>query len=159
MVLQRFTSRRGKPRSMSSDKGQNFVGANLDLKFLVKNLDQITNANNLSIRDIQWYFIPPSSPWMVGTWESSVKVTKKALKSRTNNWAIRENKLVISFVQIEGTINSCSLTSISDDTDNLSVLSPNHFISGQSSNAQGVVDTNKKDTASRCRWKYPRNNV
>ena len=159
MVLQRFTSRRGKPRSMSSDKGQNFVGANLDLKFLVKNLDQITNANNLSIRDIQWYFIPPSSPWMVGTWESSVKVTKKALKSRTNNWAIRENKLVISFVQIEGTINSCSLKSISDDTDNLSVLSPNHFISGQSSNAQGVVDTNKKDTASQCRWKYPRNNV
>ena len=159
MVLQRFTSRRGKPRSMSSDKGQNFVGANLDLKFLLKNLDQITNANNLSIRDIQWYFIPPSSPWMVGTWESSVKVTKKALKSRTNNWAIRENQLAINFVQIEGTINSCSLTSISDDTDNLSVLSPNHFISGRSLNAQGVVDTNKKDTPSRCRWKYPRNNV
>ena len=144
---------------MSSDKGQNFVGANRDLKFLLKNLDQITNANNLSIRDIQWYFISPSSPWMVGTWESLVKVTKKALKSRANNWAIRENQLVISFVQIEGTINSCSLTSISDDTDNLSVLSPNYFISGQSLNTQGVVDTNKKDTASRCRCKYPKNNV
>ena len=85
MALQRLTSRRGEPRSMSSDKGKNFVVANRDLKLLLKNLDQITNANNLSIRDMQWYFIPPSSPWMVGTWESSVKVTKKALKSRTNN--------------------------------------------------------------------------
>lgn len=129
MALQRLTSRRGKPRSMSSDKGKNFVVANRDLKLLLKNLDQITNANNLSIRDIQWYFIPASSPWMVGTWESLVKVTKKDLKSGTNNGAIRENQLVISFVQIEGTINSCSLTSISDDTNNLSVLTPNHFIS------------------------------
>ena len=52
MALQRLTSRRGEPRSMSSDKGKNFVVANRDLKLLLKNLDQITNANNLSIRDI-----------------------------------------------------------------------------------------------------------
>ena len=36
LVLQRFTSRRGNPRSMWSDNGQNFFGANQELKFLLK---------------------------------------------------------------------------------------------------------------------------
>ena len=37
MALQRFASRRGKPRSIGSDNGQNFVGAKRELKFLLKN--------------------------------------------------------------------------------------------------------------------------
>ena len=38
MALQRFTSRRGNPRNMWSDNGQNFVGANRELKVLIKTL-------------------------------------------------------------------------------------------------------------------------
>ena len=36
IALQRFASRRGNPRSMWSDNGQNFVGANRELNFLLK---------------------------------------------------------------------------------------------------------------------------
>ena len=50
----------------------------------------------------------------------------------TNNQPIPENQLITTLVQIEKTINSRPLTSISDDTDDLIVLTPNHFISGQS---------------------------
>ena len=57
MALQRFASRRGNPRSIWSDNGQNFVGAKRD---------QTAITNNLSIRNIQWHFIPPNSPWMGG---------------------------------------------------------------------------------------------
>ena len=89
--------------------------------------------------------MPLSSPWMGGAWESSVKVRKKALKSVTNNGPKREDQLITTLVQIEGTINSRSLTSISDDTDDLTVLAPNHVISGRSLNAQGVVNINEKD--------------
>ena len=81
MALQRFTSRRGNPRSMWSNNGQNSVWANRELRFLLKGLDKTAITNNLPIRNIQWHFIPPSSPWMDGAWESLVKVTKKALKS------------------------------------------------------------------------------
>ena len=52
----------------------------------------------------------------------------------TNNRPIREDQLITTLVQIEGTINSRPLTSISDDTDDLTVLTPNHFISGRSLN-------------------------
>ena len=69
---------------------------------------------------------------MGGAWESSVKLTKKALKSVTNNRPIREDQLITTLVQIQGTINSRPLTFISDDTDELTVLTPNHFMSGRS---------------------------
>ena len=90
-VLQRLTSRWGNPRSMWSEKSQNFVGANLELKLLLKILDKTTITNNLSIRNIQCHFIRPSSPWMGGACESLVKITKKVLKSVSNNRPIRED--------------------------------------------------------------------
>ena len=71
----------------------------------------------------------------------------------TNNRPIREDQLITTLVQIEGTINSRPLTSISDDTDDLTVLTPNRFIPGRSLNGQGVVDINEKDIDSRRKWK------
>ena len=56
-ALQRFTSRRGNPRSMWSNNGQKFVRANQELKFLLRDSDQTAITNNLSIRNIQWHFI------------------------------------------------------------------------------------------------------
>ena len=90
---------------------------------------------------------------MGGAWESLVKVTKKALKSVTNNRPIRENQLVTTLVQIERTITSGFLTSLSDDTDDLTILTQNHFISGRFWNIQAVVNINKKYTDSRRKWK------
>ena len=153
VALQRFTSRQGNTRSIWSNNGQTFVGANRELKFLLKTLDQTAITNNLSIRNIQWHFIPPTSPWMGGTWETLVKVTKKALKSVTNNRQIREDQLITTLAQIEGTINNRPLTSISDDTEDLTVLTPNLFISKRSLNVQGVVDINEKKINSRRKWK------
>ena len=75
------------------------------------------------------------------------------MKSVTNNRPIREDQLITTLVQIEGTINSRPLTSISDDTDDLTVLTPNRFIPGRSLNGQGVVDINEKDIDSRRKWK------
>ena len=81
---------------------------------------------------------------MGGAWESLVKVTKKVLKSVTNNQPIPEDNLITTLDQIERTINSRLLTSISDtdDTDDLTVLTPHHFIPRRFLNAQGVVDRN-----------------
>ena len=151
--LTRFTSRHGNPRSIWSDNSQNFVGTARELMFLLKDLDQTAITNNLSIWNIQLHFMPPSSPWMGGALESFVKVTKSALKSVTNNQLIWERQLITTLVQIEGTVNSQPLTSISDDTDNFTVLTPNHFTSGRSLNTQCVVDINEKDIDGRRRWK------
>ena len=82
-----------------------------------------------------------------------MKVTKRAWKSVTNNLSTQKDQLIIALVQIEGTFNSRPLTSISGDADDLTVLTPTHFISGRSLNTQGVVDLNEKVIDSRRKWK------
>ena len=82
-----------------------------------------------------------------------MKVTKRALKSVTNNRPTQEDQLITTLVQIEGTFNSRPLTSISDDADDLTVLTLTHFISGRFLNTQGVVDINEKVIDSRRKWK------
>ena len=82
-----------------------------------------------------------------------MKVTKRAWKSVTNNLSTQKDQLITTLVQIEGTFNSRPLTSISDDADDLTVLTPTHFISGRSFNIQGVVDINEKVIDCRSKWK------
>ena len=58
MALQRFTSRRGNPRQICSDNRQKSVSANHELKLLLLKLDQNVIIDKLSMRKIQWHFIP-----------------------------------------------------------------------------------------------------
>ena len=58
MALQRFTSRRGNPSQICSDNRQKSVSANHELKLLLLKLDQNVIIDKLSMRKIQWHFIP-----------------------------------------------------------------------------------------------------
>ncbi|XP_041785479.1 uncharacterized protein LOC121600688 [Anopheles merus] len=81
MALDRFVSRRGKPKNIYSDNGTNFIGAKNALheiyQFLHKDNNKITN--HLSNENIQWHLIPPRAPNFGGLWEAAVKVAKTHL--------------------------------------------------------------------------------
>ena len=77
LALRRFISRRGYPKSIISDNGTNFVGAQLELSEALRKLDNSRIKDDLNQRHIIWKFNPPSSPWMDRTMESMVKITKK----------------------------------------------------------------------------------
>ncbi|XP_067208465.1 uncharacterized protein [Linepithema humile] len=72
-ALKRFMGRRGKPSSIFSDNGTNFVGANRELKELYDlfNKEEFQHcimketANNV----ISWHFIQPHAPHFGGLWE------------------------------------------------------------------------------------------
>ena len=66
-AFRRFISRRGKPTQIYSDNATNFVGANNELRKLVK-LHSNTIVNSLAHEgtDIEWKFIPPRSPHFGG---------------------------------------------------------------------------------------------
>lgn len=65
-TFRRFVARRGKPIKVFSDKGTNFVGANLELKrlytFLQGNQTQNDVLGDSNKKNIEWNFIPASSP-------------------------------------------------------------------------------------------------
>ena len=56
MALKRFIARRGRPRSLHSDNGTNFVGANNELRKCIKLLDKEKIQNFCAPKEIEWKF-------------------------------------------------------------------------------------------------------
>lgn len=135
-TLRRFISRRGKPSDIYSDNATNFIGANTELKELHRQLTaQISDETilkTLSSDNIQWHYIPARSPHFGGLWEAAVKSVKYHLRRIMGNIPLTYEETYSLLVQIEAILNSRPLTPLSDDPNDLSFLSPAHFLIGDS---------------------------
>ncbi|XP_057310467.1 uncharacterized protein LOC130648433 [Hydractinia symbiolongicarpus] len=152
LALRRYISRRGNPKTITSDKGTNFVGADRELRELVTNLNETKLRKELTKNSIKWKFNPPFSPWMNGAMESMVKITKRALKATVRDRVFTEEELRTFLTEVEATINSRPLTSISSDADDYQALTPNHFPIGRASQ-NAPVDSVFTDLDARKRWR------
>ena len=80
----------GKPKEILSDNGSNFIEVDRELCEALDKLEQRKIYNNLSSQNIMWKFNTPVSPWKVGTWESMVRLTKKAVKAEMKDRTYHE---------------------------------------------------------------------
>lgn len=75
--LRRFVARRGKPHTIWSDHGSNFVGASRELAELAAFLEEQRALSDIpdfcASQNIHWSFIPEHAPHFGGLWESAVK--------------------------------------------------------------------------------------
>ena len=96
---------------------------------------------------------PSGSPWMEGAWESLVIIAKRCLKTVTNGHPVYDQKLYTIVVEIEGTINSRTITPVSDEINNFQTLTPNHFLIGRPSlyHCQGIFT--EKELNTKMKWK------
>ena len=53
-------ARRGKPKTIWTDNGTNFIGAERELSILLKDLNQTKIENSLINKGVTWKFNPPS---------------------------------------------------------------------------------------------------
>ncbi|XP_043279575.1 uncharacterized protein [Venturia canescens] len=131
-ALRRFTGRRGIPHTIQSDCGTNFQGAAAELRQLFKTgtreseLIQHTGATD----GIKWVFNPPGAPHMGGKWEAAVKSVKYHLRRTIGDASLTFEEFTTLLTQIEGILNSRPLEPLSDDPDDYSVLTPGHFLIG-----------------------------
>lgn len=135
-ALKRFISRRGNVSDMYSDNGTNFVGANNELQKL-KELFESDNfksniINTLATKNINWHFIPPGAPNFGGLWEAGVKSVKFHLRRIVGNTMLNYDQLYTLLTQIEACLNSRPLIPLSNDPNDLSALTPGHFLIGDS---------------------------
>lgn len=126
-AFKRFVSRRGLPNEVWSDSGSNFKGACNLLKGFQKDprVDHFFAENF-----IKWRFSPPLSPSFNGLAEAAVKSSKSHLKRVIGDRPLTFEELTTIFVQIEAVLNSRPLCPLSNDPNDLSVLTPGHFLIG-----------------------------
>jgi len=144
--LKRFIGRRGKPKAIYSDCGTNFTGARRKLHEVDIFLRKRENAKSIidfcSTETIHWSFNPPAAPHFGGLWEAAVKRVKYHLKRVMGNSRFNWVEFETLIIQIESILNSRPLTPSSNDPDDLTALTPGHFIIGRPLIALPSVDLN-----------------
>ncbi|XP_052755580.1 uncharacterized protein LOC128201751 [Galleria mellonella] len=151
MALRRFIARRGTPSEIHSDNGTSFVGANRELRALYSEAMSDFAAGEM----IKWKFIPPSAPFMGGSWERLVKSVKTALKvTLGNNTRSPTDEIFITLLcEAEALVNSRPLTHVACDPQYPEALTPSHFILGYSSGRPIPANLNDSDMCSRSGWR------
>ena len=132
-ALNRFVSRRGCPSHIYSDNAKNFVGAKSKLdefgKFLCENHDIFASFG--AQKGITWHFIPAYTPHMGGLWEACVKSLKYHLNRVVGQTLLTFEELATVFAKVEACLNSRPLCPVSNNVDDLTVLTPGHFLIGR----------------------------
>lgn len=132
--FQRFTSRRGIPSDVYTDRGSNFLGAARYLKDLYRwFISEETKEALLEYAmqtKITWHFNPPHTPHMGGIWEAGVKSVKRYLRLIASDTALTYEEISTWFTKIEAILNSRPLCPLSTDPNENDYLSPGHFLVG-----------------------------
>lgn len=123
-ALRRFIARRGRPKTIYSDNGTNFVGT----ENLLKKLDWDQIATETSVERIIWKFNPPTVSWWGGFWERLVGVVKQLLRKSLGRASLNYEELITVLCDCEAVVNSRPLTYLSDDSKELIPLTPMLFL-------------------------------
>ena len=155
-ALKRFVSRRGLPLEIRSDCGSNFLGTKREIeelsRFLMSEESSQAVSSALSSHGVKWSLNPPSAPHFGGLWEAGVKSFKYHFKRILGNDAYTFEEMTTAITQIEACLNSRPLCPMSSDPSDLEVLTPGHFLIGQSLTALPDPDVTSLKTGTLDRW-------
>ena len=123
-VLRRFIARRGRPKTIYSDNGTNFVGAHR----LLRNVDWDKIESLNACEKIEWRLNPPSAVWWGGWWERIVRILKDLLKRSLKRAALSYEEMNTILCDCESVVNSRPITYASDDKEELLAITPDMFL-------------------------------
>ncbi|XP_043481819.1 uncharacterized protein LOC122510923 [Leptopilina heterotoma] len=134
--LSRFFARRGKSTDLYSDNGTNFTGAKKEIDAICKFFNSQEHNDSmkefLANQHIIWHFIPPRSPHFGGLWEAAVKSFKHHWIRVIGERLLTYEEFTTLATEIEGILKSRPLTPLPSDPNDLTALTPGHFLTGDS---------------------------
>ena len=160
LALRRFLSRRGSVRTIWTDNGTNFVGAEAELGNCLKELDQkkildFLLSNQCEVQS--WKRNPPSASHMGGIWERQIRSVRSVLSGilRCNPFTLDDESLRTYLAEVENIVNSRPLTTDTmNDPHSLTPLTPHQLLTMKSKIVlppPGVFQ--KTDLYCRRRWR------
>ena len=150
--LRRFIARRGPVKSIRSDNGSNFVGAERELLVELQKLDAAKMTDELASQGISWKFNPPYASHFGRVWERMIRSIRRIFRGLLNQQRLTDEVLVTLMCEVESILNSRPLTTISDDPRDLRPLTPAHLLTLRSSEGPPCLTT-EADCYSRKRWR------
>ncbi|KAJ8909750.1 hypothetical protein NQ315_014019 [Exocentrus adspersus] len=130
-VLRRFVARRGRPKTIYSDRSTNFVGT--EGAFSKLDWTQIAETS------------AQPAPWWGGFWERLIGILIRLLGRASLNY----EELLTIICDCEAVINSKPLTYMSSDPSDLTALTPSMFLHDQA--GSGVPECDLVDRDAMCR--------
>ena len=130
-TLRRFIGRRGLPSKIWSDHGTNFVGAEREIRDLLRGESSTEGITKFCVsQNIKWTFIPEHAPHFGGLWEAAVKAFKVHIRKVIGEVRLNFEEFTTILAQVEACLNSRPLTPLPDASE-LEVLTPGHFLIGR----------------------------
>ena len=153
-ALVRFGARRGYPTKFRSANGTNFVAAEKELKAAAQRWNDNPKVQDLFLRKtIEWEFNPPAASHMGGVWERQIRTVRKVIVFILKDQLLDDERLVTAFCEVESVVNGRPLTRVSDDSQDLEPLTPNHLRLLRRGPCPLVNDARKLDDYGR-RWRH-----
>ena len=134
-VLRRFFAYRGYPKLMLSDNGLQMVGAENELRAMIKGWDKAKLKEYCADRGITWQFTTPLAPHQNGCSESMVKSCKAALKKAIGDTLLTPFELYTCLVEVANLLNQRPIGKLSQDPDDGAYLCPNDILLGRATSA------------------------
>ena len=137
-ALRRFIGRRGQVRTIRTDNGTNFIGAENELKRALEEMDDDKVQEFLASKGCDWIVWkrnPPEASHMGGVWERQIRSIRTILTAlmKEHSTILNKESLRTFMVETEAIINSRPLTIDNlSDPDNLTPLSPMQLLTFKS---------------------------
>ena len=115
LMLRRFIARRGNVRSIRSDNGTNFVGANSELRRAMNEMDHERINRFIQMNGGEWMCWkrnPPKASHMGGIWERQIRSARSILSSLllTHGESLNDESFRTLLTEVEAILNSKPLT-------------------------------------------------
>ena len=138
MALRRVIARRGNIRTIRSDNGSNFIGAEKELSKAFNEMDHTKISNFLQGNGTDWLVWiknTPTASHMGGVWERQIRSARNILSSllKTHGRSLNDEALSTLMAEVEAVMNSRPLTvELLSDGNSLNPISPSNLLTMKS---------------------------